>query len=62
MTSLIQLKPEFIRLFDQFFDNLNVTNKLEGVLKRKDLKLPYTSAKDQRFNVGLIAHHNNRLN
>ena len=52
----------FIRLFDQFFDCLNVTNKLEGVLKRKDLRLPYTSAKDQRFKVGLIAHHNNRLN
>ena len=50
----------FIRLFDQFFDCLKVTNKLEGVLKRKDLRLPYTSAKDQRFKVSLIAHHNNR--
>ena len=36
----------FIRLFDQFFDCLNVTNKLEGVLKRD---YHYTSAKDQRF-------------
>lgn len=41
----------FIRLFDNFFDCLNVTNKLEGIMKRKDSRLAYTSANDQRFNV-----------
>ena len=41
----------FIRLIDQFFDCLNVTNKLEGVLKRKEFRLPYTSPRDQRFKV-----------
>ena len=41
----------FIRLFDQFFDCLNVKSKLEGVLKRKDSRLPYTHCNDDRFKV-----------
>lgn len=39
----------FIRLFDEFFDCLNVTSKLEGVVKRKDARLPYTKIDDKRF-------------
>ncbi len=41
----------FIRLFDEFFDCLNVTNKLEGILKRKDARLAYYQADDKRFKV-----------
>lgn len=41
----------FVRLFDQFFDCLNVKSKLEGVLKRKDYRLPYTHSGDDRFKV-----------
>lgn len=41
----------FIRLFDEFFDCLNVKRKMEGILKRKDSRLPYTKAEDQRFKV-----------
>lgn len=41
----------FIRVFDKFFDCLNVTSKLEGILKRKDSRLPYYQANDQRFKV-----------
>lgn len=41
----------FIRLFDEFFDCLNVTNKLEGKLKRKDARLAYYKAEDKRFKV-----------
>ena len=44
----------FIRLIDQFFDCLNVTNKLEGVLKRKEFRLPYTSPGDHRFKVSRL--------
>ena len=45
----------FIRLFDEFFDCLNVTNKLEGTLKRKDARLPYYQANDKRFKVSVVA-------
>ena len=41
----------FIRLFDEFFDCLNVTSKLEGILKRKDARLAYYQADDKRFKV-----------
>ena len=41
----------FIRLFDEFFDCLNVTNKLEGILRRKDAQLPYYNASDEHFEV-----------
>ena len=41
----------FIRMIDQFFDCLNVRSKLEGTLRRKRERLPYTSEKDDRFKV-----------
>ena len=41
----------FIRLVDQFFDCLNVRNKLEGKLKRKEARLPYYKPTDYRFKV-----------
>lgn len=41
----------FIRLFDEFFDCMNVKNKLEGILKRKDARLAYYDAGDKRFKV-----------
>ena len=43
----------FIRLFDKFFDCLNVKSKFEGVLKRKDSRLPYTHIGDERFKVAM---------
>ena len=41
----------FIRLFDEFFDCLNVTSKLEGILKRKEARLAYYEPGDKRFKV-----------
>ena len=41
----------FIRMIDMCFDALNVKNRLEGQLKRKDFRLPYTDPSDQRFKV-----------
>ena len=41
----------FVRHFDKFFDCLNVTNVLEGVLKRKEDRVAYYQADDQRFKV-----------
>ena len=41
----------FIRMIDQFFDCLNVRSKLEGKLRRKDQRVPYTSPSDYRFKV-----------
>ena len=41
----------FIRMFDRFFDCLNVMSKFEGVLKRKDSRLPYYNPTDERFKV-----------
>ena len=41
----------FIRLFDEFFDCLNVKSVLEGTLKRKPARLPYHTPNDQRFKV-----------
>ena len=46
----------FIRMVDQFFDCMNVRSKLEGKLRRKDQRLPYTSSNDHRFKV--FTHHN----
>ena len=40
-----------IRLFDEFFDCLNVTNKMEGILKRKESRLAYYLPCDRRFKV-----------
>ena len=41
----------FIRLFDEFFDCLNVTNNKEGIMKRKASRLAYSQASDERFTV-----------
>ena len=41
----------FIRMIDMWFDALNVKSTLEGQLKRKDFRLPYTSPSDYRFRV-----------
>ncbi len=41
----------FIRMMDKFFDCLNVRARLEGMLTRRRERLPYTSAKDDRFKV-----------
>lgn len=41
----------FLRMIDQLFDCLNVRSKLEGKLKRKESRLPYTSPNDHRFKV-----------
>ena len=41
----------FIRMIDQFFDCMNVRSKLEGKLRRKDQRFPYTSSNDHRFKV-----------
>ena len=46
----------FIRMIDQFFDCMNVRSKLEGKLRRKDQRLPYTSSNDHRLKV--INHSN----
>lgn len=44
----------FIRHFDEFFDCLNVTNKLDGVIRRKDARLAYYEPGDKRFKVKLL--------
>ena len=41
----------FIRMIDQFFDDLNVKNSLKGKLKRKPFRYPYTSPNGERFKV-----------
>lgn len=41
----------FIRMTDMCFDALNVKNTLEGKLKRKNYRLPYTDPLDERFKV-----------
>lgn len=45
---------KFIRFIDEFFDCLNVTSKMEGILKRKTSRLPYTQPQDSRFRVRII--------
>ena len=42
---------KFIRMIDTFFDCLNVKSPLEGKLKRKQFRSPYTSPNDERFKV-----------
>ena len=41
----------FIRMIDKFFDCLNVKGPLVGLLKRKENLKPYTSCRDERFEV-----------
>ena len=46
-----QATVEFVRVFDKFFDCLNVRNKREWIVKRKgDLK-PYETVDDPRLEV-----------
>lgn len=48
----------FIRMIDQFFDCMNVIrSKLEGKVRRKDQRLPYTNPKDHRFKVYIYTHN-----
>ena len=47
----------FIRHIDRFFDCLNVRNTVEGIVKRKPYRLPYTSPRDERFKVNLQPIH-----
>jgi len=48
-------------MIDMCFDALNVKNKLEGEVKRKGFRRPYTDPLDERFKVQiyvLIIHNN----
>ncbi|XP_064619457.1 uncharacterized protein LOC135482905 [Lineus longissimus] len=40
---------KFVRMMDQFFDCLNVSNRCTGARKRKPVLEPYTSPDDWRF-------------
>ncbi len=42
---------KFVEYMDKFFDALNVSNYVGGVHKRKEFRLPYTSADDNRLTV-----------
>ena len=42
---------KFIQMIDTFFDCLNVNSPLEGKLKRKQSRSPYTSPNDEIFNA-----------
>ena len=41
----------FIRMMDKFFDCLNVKGPMMGILKRKENLNPYSSHRDERFEV-----------
>lgn len=42
---------KFCKMFDRFFDCLNVRSYVEGEKKRKPDLLPYRTVKDIRFKV-----------
>ena len=42
---------KFLSYMDTFFDCLNVSNRFDGVRKRKGSLAPYTSMDDCRFKV-----------
>ena len=46
-----QETAKFVRMFDKFFDTLNVNSYNAGRLKRKVFKQPYRSATDFRLRV-----------
>ena len=46
----------FIRMIDMWFDALNVKNRLEGQLTRKDFRLPYTNSSDYRFRLHISCY------
>ena len=42
---------EFVRIFDKFFDLMNIRSASEAIRTRKDNKLPYKAADDHRLIV-----------
>jgi len=46
-----ELRRQFIKMIDKFFDALNVANLNTGKKKRKAFQSPYTSSKDFRLEV-----------
>ena len=42
---------KFVKIFDKWFDCMNVSNLSEGKLKRNGFKSPYRSADDYRLKV-----------
>lgn len=44
----------FVKMFDQFFDCLNVRHPTEYIKHRKPLLKPYTSKDDERFAVRMF--------
>ena len=51
----------FAAKFDKFFDVLNVKSLTEGKHKRKDSRLPYTSADDSRLDVSDLRLKNHTI-
>ena len=45
---------QFLRIFDKFFDCLNVRSTREGFCKRKDELKPYENIDDPRFQVNFL--------
>ena len=41
----------FIRIFDRFFDIMNIKSALQGKFKRKDIMEPFHKEDDFRFKV-----------
>ena len=41
----------FIRMFDRFFDIMNIKSPLQGKLQRKDIMEPFQKEDDYRFKV-----------
>ena len=48
---------EFVRIVDQFFDCLNVTQTFIGQKSRKPAFYPYKSPTDWRFEVNSAPNH-----
>ena len=47
----------FIRMIDQFFNCLNVKSPRQGILQRKDYRLPYKTANDVGYIIWLPRHN-----
>ena len=52
----VEKTVEFCRMFDRFFDCLNVSSLVEGKHSRNAFKAPYHSAKDFRIKVRIHIH------
>ena len=48
---------EFVKMFDHFFDCLNVNSFTAGKHKRKHFQNPYRSPSDFRLKVNIITCH-----